>query len=155
MNGVKCVFVGKLKKSWTKEACEHYSKALGRLLPLEEVTLKDAPGCLPEQSRIKDEGTRILGKVGPGDLLIALDEHGKSLSSRALATKLRGWIEAPGKIPCFVIGGAFGLSEKVLGQASFKLGLGPMTLPHELTRVVLLEQLYRAASIIKDLPYHH
>lgn len=155
MNSIKCVFVGKLKKFWAKEACEHYGGALGLFHPLEQVAVKDASGSLPEAARRKEEGSRILAKLGPGDLLVVLDQGGKALSSEALAARLRGWIEDPGKRPCFAVGGAYGHSEEVLGRADFKLSLGPMTLPHELARVVLLEQLYRAASINKGTPYHH
>jgi 23S rRNA (pseudouridine1915-N3)-methyltransferase len=155
MKGVKCIFVGKLKETWALYACEHYAEALRRYHKVEQVTVKDAPGSLPEQRRREEEGIRILDKTGPADLLIALDERGMSMSSPDLATKLRGWIEDPGKRPCFIVGGAFGLSRKVLDRADFRLSLGPMTLPHELARVVLLEQIYRASTILSGAPYHH
>ena len=155
MKGIKCIFVGKLKEPWAKAACKHYSGALSRFQQVEEVIIKDAPGNLPEQERRNREGAAIIEKAGPGDLVIALDARGKSMASEKLAERLGQWIEDPGRRPCFIIGGAFGLSDEVLKKADFKLGFGPMTLPHELARVVLLEQLYRAHSIIRGAPYHH
>jgi len=155
VQGVKCIFVGKLKNGWAKEACDHYARSFKRYHQLEEVIIKDAPGSLPEDQRRKDEGHRILAKLGPGDMLIALDQSGKTHTSKALATNLLSWLEDPGKTPCFAVGGAFGFSQEVLARADYTLSLGPMTLPHELARVVLLEQLYRAASILKGTPYHH
>lgn len=155
MQGIRCIFFGKLKNDWAKKACEHYAKAFKRFHNLEEIILKDASGSLAQDDRRKDEGQRLLQKIGPGDRLIALDEGGKALSSVALAKQLQRWIEDPGKTPCFAIGGAYGFSPDVLNRADFTLSLGPMTLPHELARVVLLEQLYRAASIFKGTPYHH
>lgn len=155
MQGVKCMYFGKLKNDWAKKACDHYARAFRRFHRLDEAILKDAPGSLDQDDRRKDEGQRLLQKIGPGDRLIALDEGGKGLSSTDLAKHLQRWIEDPGKTPCFAIGGAFGFSTEVLDRADFTLSLGPMTLPHELARVVLLEQLYRAASILKGAPYHH
>ena len=105
--------------------------------------------------RKTEEAKALLGRLGPRDFLVVLDEHGRSLASRELAGKLRTMIEDPGRAPCFVIGGAFGLDASVLARADWTLALGPGTLPHELARVVLYEQLYRAAAINAGAPYHH
>jgi 23S rRNA (pseudouridine1915-N3)-methyltransferase len=155
MKAIKCIFVGKLKEPWAKAARDHYFEALSRFQPVEEITIKDASGSLPEDERRNREGSRILEKTGPGDFLIALDAKGKPMPSEKLAQRLGQWLEDPGRRPCFIIGGAFGLSDEVLKKADLKLGFGPMTLPHELARVVLLEQLYRAHSILRGAPYHH
>jgi 23S rRNA (pseudouridine1915-N3)-methyltransferase len=88
---------------------------------------------------------------------VVLDERGDAWSSRELAAKLKAW-EDGARTPCFIVGGAFGLSDEVRERARANgalFSLGRITLPHELARVVLLEQLYRAASINKGLPYHH
>lgn len=155
MKDLKCIFVGKLKEPWAKSACEHYAGAVKRFQQIEQVAVKDAPGSLPEKERRKQEGERILDKIEASDFVIALDEHGRSMASKKLASKLQAWIEDPGRRPCFVVGGAFGLSKAVLERSDFTMSFGPMTLPHELARVVLLEQLYRAHSILRGSPYHH
>lgn len=155
MKKLKFLWVGRLKKPFWKAAAEHYAQALARLHGLDEVLLKDAPGGLAPAAAAAWEGTRIQDKVGPGDLLVCLDERGRQASSRELAELLRGWLEDPARTPCLVVGGAHGLSPAVLERADLRLSLGTMTLPHELARVVLLEQLFRAASILRGLPYHH
>ena len=88
-------------------------------------------------------------------MLICLDEKGKEMTSVELSKHLLHWTEDPNLTPCFVTGGPFGLSEEVRKAARVKLSLSKMTLPHELARTMLLEQLYRAASILKGSPYHH
>jgi len=152
---IKFLWVGKLKKPFFREACAHYWNALGRGYALEEVLVKDAPAKLTAAERCAWEGKKILEKLGPGDMAVVLDERGKTLSSVELSGRLKSWIEDPAKSPCFILGGAWGLSKEVLKKADFSLSLGPMTFPHELARLILLEQLYRAASILKGTPYHH
>ena len=88
-------------------------------------------------------------------MVISLDRKGRLFTSRQLSSALKVWLETPGRTPCFVIGGAYGLSRDVVSRSDLTLSLGPMTLPHELARVVLLEQLYRADAILRNLPYHH
>jgi 23S rRNA (pseudouridine1915-N3)-methyltransferase len=117
--------------------------------------VRDAPAGLAPAEAMAVEGRRILDKAGPADFLVVLDEGGEALRSVDLAQRLRAWTEAPATVPCFVVGGAHGLGAEVLAAARVRLALGPMTLPHELARVLLLEQLYRAASILRQLPYHH
>jgi len=155
MKAVKCIFVGQLRTSYFREAASHYLTALRRYFPVEEVVVKDAGRARDVESRMRAEGESILSKTGPRDFLVVLDEHGKQMTSPELATRLGKWEEDPGAVPCFVIGGAFGLSKEVLGAARLSWSLGAGTLPHELARVVLLEQLYRAASILRGSPYHH
>lgn len=152
---LRLLFVGKLKEKFAKEGCEHYRKKLGRFFKLEETQLKDAPAKLPPEEKKKQEGQAILAAVSGKDFLIALDERGKSPASRQLAKQLTRWLEDPATAPCFLIGGPFGLSEEVKKRADATISFGAMTWPHELCRVMLLEQLYRAASINKNLPYHH
>ncbi|NJB69368.1 23S rRNA (pseudouridine1915-N3)-methyltransferase [Desulfobaculum xiamenense] len=155
MRKIKFIWVGKLRKGHWKDAAEHYMTALSRHYPVTEVIVKDAPSHLAETSKNDWEGERILEKLEPQDFPVALDEHGKTMTSVALADRLTGWAEDPSTWPCFIIGGAYGLSSAVLERCRFTMSLSPMTFPHELARVLLLEQLYRAASIQKGLPYHH
>jgi 23S rRNA (pseudouridine1915-N3)-methyltransferase len=155
MKSIKLIFVGQLKASFFREASAHYVGALKRYFPVEEVIVKDAGQARDREKRLRIEGDAILSKLGPRDMLAALDEHGNQLSSPEFAERLGKWEEDPGLAPCFVVGGAYGLSREVLAASRFTLSLGRCTLPHELARVVLLEQLYRAASILRGSPYHH
>jgi len=119
----------------------------------------DPAGLLPDLWRLLADrmGLTLDLRLAPGAVPVILDERGEPWSSRELAAKLKAWEDAA-RTPWFLVGGAFGLSDEVrerarVGGAMFSLGR--ITLPHELARVVLLEQLYRAASINKGLPYHH
>ncbi len=154
MKPLRLYVVGAAKAPFFRDAAAHYLTALGRYLPVEEIVVRDGKASDPAR-RMAEEGKALLGKIRPRDFLTVLDEHGASLPSRKLAARLAGLIEDPGRTPGFVIGGAFGLSPDVLARADMTLALGPGTLPHELARVVLYEQLYRAASITAGAPYHH
>lgn len=155
MSKIGFIWVGKLKESFSQDGCALYWKKLSRFFKLDESMVKDAPGKLPPADKNKKEGEGILAKVKPGDVLIIMDEHGERLTSRSLAKKVRKWTDAPNQRPVFVIGGPFGLSDEVKAQARHKIRLSDMTLPHELARLLLLEQLYRAGTILKNMPYHH
>jgi 23S rRNA (pseudouridine1915-N3)-methyltransferase len=155
MKGLHFVWVGKLKAGFWRDAADHYSKRLERFHPLRETCLKDGPGKLPPEQRNEDEGRRILAALEPSAWVVCLDESGKQRTSRQTAALLRDLTEDANRAPTFVIGGAFGLADAVRSRADLLLGLSRMTLPHEMARVVLLEQLYRAASILRGLPYHH
>ena len=155
MSRIGFLWVGKLKEPFSRDGCALYWKKLSRFFQLEETVIKDAPGKLPPADKNKVEGERILAKVKPGDVLILLDEFGERLTSRSLAKKLKQWTDAPNQRPVFVIGGPFGLSDEVKAAARHTVRLSDMTLPHELARLLLLEQLYRAGTIHRNMPYHH
>ncbi len=154
MKPIRLYVVGSAKAPFLRDAAAHYLTALRRYLPAEEIVVRD--GKASEPARRKDEeGKTLLGRLSPRDCVVVLDERGRALASRELAAKVSSLIEDPGRVPCFVVGGAFGLSQAVLDRADLTLSLGPGTLPHELARVVLYEQLYRAAAILAGAPYHH
>jgi 23S rRNA (pseudouridine1915-N3)-methyltransferase len=155
VKSIKIVAVGKLKKPFWADAADHYLGPLSRFARLERIVLKDAPAHLPLPERIAREAETIRAKLVPQDLVVCLDQHGPALASPDLANQLGRWLDDPQKRPCFVIGGAYGLAGDLLSGCDKLLGLGPMTLPHELAQVILLEQLYRAAAILQNLPYHH
>ena len=155
MAGLGLICVGRLKQTFYAEACDHYAAKLTRLLPLETMVVRDGPGRLPTRERVEREGRAILARLKPGDAAVVLDEGGQRLTSRRLADRVLEWIEAPGLRPVFVVGGPFGLSEAVKGAARASVRLSDLTLPHELARLVLLEQLYRAGTILRHMPYHH
>ncbi len=132
--------VGKLKEAWVQEGCAEYAKRMRGKLPLELVELKD-----------DGELTR---KIPPRYKLWALDERGKQLSSEELAAALKRAMDGGEQGIAMVIGGADGLPRDLVGRADFVWSLGRLTLPHRLARLIVLEQLYRALSILRGEPYH-
>ncbi len=155
--GLACLLVGKCREAALREAAELYAAKLSRLARAEILTIKDAPAACPPEEKPQREGRDILARLAPGWVPVALDERGETWTSRELAQRIKAW-EDNARTPCFIVGGAYGLSDEVRQRAKAGgalFSLGRITLPHELARVVLLEQLYRAASINKGLPYHH
>ncbi len=153
MKKIKVISVGRLKTPFWRDAAEHYRDRLSRGLQFEELEVKDsALADIP--ARQAQEAERLLAAAQPADYLIALDERGKAMTSPELAAWLEK-LEGQARTPCFVIGGAYGLAESLRSRADSLLSFGPMTLPHELARVVLLEQLFRASAIVRNTGYHH
>ncbi len=132
--------VGKLKESWVREGCEEYARRLRPHFSLELTEVKD--------------GSDLLRRISPRSRVWALDEHGKQFSSEELGGQLRTFMNTGEAGWTFLIGGADGLPAEVLKASHLKWSLGRLTLPHRLARVVLLEQLYRASSIVRGEPYH-
>jgi 23S rRNA (pseudouridine1915-N3)-methyltransferase len=132
--------VGKLRDAWVKAGCDEYLRRLRGRLPLEVVEVKSSS----ELSRRLPERQQVW----------ALDEHGVELSSAELAEKLRQLMSAAEKGVVFLVGGADGLPAPLVARAHFRWSLGRLTLPHRLARLILLEQLYRALSIVRGEPYH-
>jgi 23S rRNA (pseudouridine1915-N3)-methyltransferase len=112
-------------------------------------------GMMSEMDLKKKEGELILSWLKQDDYLIALDEHGREMNSEKLAEFIQARANESIKTLVFVIGGAFGLDKKVLEKANFTWSLSPLTFPHQLVRLILAEQVYRACSIIRNEKYHH
>jgi len=151
---LRIIAVGTLRSPHWKAAAAHYFERLKHWRRIQEHVVKNADAGLPEAERVRLEGQRLLLAVQMGDYLICLDERGKSMPSLMFAALLDE-IATTSRTPCFMLGGAFGLDEAARSKARLVLSLGPMTLPHELARVLLLEQVYRAESILRKTPYHH
>ncbi len=133
----------------------HYSRRIGRWRPLDVTEVRDGDAGLDAAQRNSQEGRRLLEALTPQDVPIVMDERGSALTSREFAGLLHKLdLDAAGR-PCFLVGGPFGMDDAVRAVARRTLCLGPMTLPHELARVLLLEQLYRAECILRKVPYHH
>ncbi len=147
--------VGTIKTPHWKDAANHYLQRLKHWRNIEHKTVKDGDSKLPIPERNAKEGQKILAALSPKHYIICLDEHGKTFTSKQFANFLQKVSEDNSKIPCFVVGGAFGFDESVKKACHYTLSLGPMTLPHELAHVLLLEQLYRAEAILRNIPYHH
>lgn len=156
---ISVIAIGKLKEKYLKDAINEYAKRLTRYCKLDLTVVQDEKtpenASLKEETQIKDkEGELILKQVKENMYIVALDLKGKMLSSEELA----GFISTLGvngdSNIAFVIGGSLGLSEKVLNRANYKLCFSKMTFPHQLMRVILLEQIYRGFKIISGEPYH-
>ncbi len=144
---VKVIAVGKIKQRFYKDAINEYIK---RLSPFCKVYVEE----IEELGDPVKEGDNILRSIEGKDYLIALDERGEVLSSTELAKKLEV-LFLRGKVPAFILGGVRGISEKVR-ECSFEVwSLSKLTFTHELARLVLLEQIYRAFKIMKGEPYHY
>ena len=156
---IRIVCIGKLKERYWSEAVEEYSKRLSRYCELEIVQLKEArlpdrASLADEQNVIFEEGQSILKNLKEGSQVITLEIKGKELSSEGLAAYL-GELQLEGKSDLtFVIGGSLGLSEQVSARADFRLSFSRMTFPHQMMRVILLEQIYRAFKILRNETYH-
>jgi 23S rRNA (pseudouridine1915-N3)-methyltransferase len=149
--------VGKANESYVKEGIAEFTKRLGRYFPAEWTIIpvpKNA-GMLSEMDLKKKEGEIILQWLKPEDYLVALDERGKSFTSETLAAFLQDRAMDSTKNIVFLIGGAFGIDEAVLQKAKLKWSLSALTFPHQLVRLILAEQLYRACSILHNEKYHH
>ena len=146
--------MGKVKTPFWREAAEHYQRRLGRWRRVEVVEVRDGDAALAPAARSAQEGARLLAVLSREAAPVALDEGGEVLDSPGFAALLRRLDEAALR-PCFVVGGPFGLSPEVRAACPRRLSLSAMTWPHELARVLLLEQLYRAECILRNIPYHH
>lgn len=151
--------VGKLKQGPERELCAHYlgrAEAAGRKLklsPLDLVEVAESKAATAN-ARMRAEMGTLLAKVRASHKVIALDPNGDSLSSEAFALLLSRYRDDGAEGLAFLIGGADGLDRQCVAEAARRLSLGPMTLPHGLVRIVLAEQLYRAATILQGHPYH-
>lgn len=149
--------IGKAHDSYVKEGVAEFTKRISKYFPVEWTIIpvpKNA-GMLSEMDLKKREGETILQWLRQDDYLITLDEFGKQLSSEGLSDFLQERASASTKTLVFLIGGAFGLDAAVLKRAQLKWSLSQLTFPHQLVRLILAEQVYRACTIIKNEKYHH
>lgn len=145
--------VGKPRNAGLATAIDDYEIRAARYWPLEVHEVREERAGGLSHAQVKDrEGERLLERAGNGRI-VACDPGGKSYDSEKFAAWLQSERESERDIS-FVIGGAYGLADDVLTRAAMKLSLAPWTLPHELARLVLAEQLYRAGSIVRGEPYH-
>ena len=146
--------VGKPRDRHLAAAIEEYESRAARYWPLAVAEVRDASGrgVSPADAR-RREGERLVERLPAGALVIACDERGDRLTSSEFAALLTGARDAARDV-AFVVGGAYGLDDAVRGAAARSLQLAPWTLPHELARLVLAEQIYRAGTIARGEPYH-
>ena len=146
--------VGDKLPAWAEDATAEYLKRMPREARVTLVTVKPEKRASQSPDTIRQaEAARLLDKLPADARLVAMDEHGQQISTRELADLMARW-QATGRDVCLVIGGADGLAQAILDRADVRLGLSRLTLPHALARVLLAEQLYRAASLLNHHPYH-
>ena len=156
---IKIVTVGKLKEKYLKDGIAEYSKRISRFAAVEMIELADEKtpdrASDSENEKILDlEGNRILSKIGDREFVVVLAIEGKTLSSEEFSKQLEQASINGYSTLTFVIGGSLGLSPQVKNRANLSLSFGSLTLPHQLMRLVLVEQIYRAFTIQQGSPYH-
>lgn len=144
--------VGRLRAAY-REACDDYLRRLGRYARVNEAEVREASRAPTVAAQREEEAERLRARIPDGSTVVALAREGKAWTSEELARRLDGWRLAARPL-AFVIGGSYGLAPAVLEAAAVRWSLGPLTLPHELARVVVAEQLYRAFTILRGEPYH-
>lgn len=156
---ISIISVGKLKEKYLKSGIEEYTKRLGSYTKINEIEVADekAPEQLSDADMEivkKKEGERILAKISPDAYVIALAIDGKMKTSEQLAKDIGSLMTYGRSKIVFVIGGSLGLHDEVLKRADEKLSFSKMTFPHQLMKLILVEQVYRAFRIMKGEPYH-
>ena len=156
---INIICIGKQKERYWQDAVKEYSKRLGRFCTLNIIELKESPlranpSQADEEAVKVAEGREILAKIKPGDYVVTLEIKGKSPDSVQLARKISDLGLQGRSTIDFIIGGSLGLSGEVSSRSDFKLSFSAMTFPHQLMRVILLEQIYRSFKINSNEAYH-
>lgn len=156
---IKVVCVGRIKEKYIQDGIREFSKRLSRYCNLDIIEINDekAPENLSEKEMeiVKSkEGEKVLGKIPQNAYVISLVIEGKQLTSEDLAGQIENLMVSGTSDICFVIGGSLGLSNDVINRSNYKLSFSKMTFPHQLMRLILLEQIYRGFRIMKGEPYH-
>ena len=156
---IKIVTVGKLKERYLKDGIAEYTKRISRFAKLEMIELADEKtpdkaSELENQKILETEGARILSKVGERDFVVVLAIEGKTFSSEDFSKQLEQASIKGYSTLTFIIGGSLGLAPVVKNRANLSVSFGRLTLPHQLMRLVLVEQIYRAFTIQQGSPYH-
>ncbi len=149
---LRFVWVGKTRDEHLRALVDEYLKRLKRFARCEISEVRES-GARAKESGIEDEGRRILGGLHPNALVVVLDVAGREYSSQELAAQIEKWQAASVKEVAFIIGGHWGIAREVSERANARWSLSRLTLTHEMARVLLAEQIYRAYTIMHGLPY--
>ena len=156
MMKIKIVSVGSIKEKFLKDAISEYLKRLTRFAKIEIIEVDETKIQNKSEEQVKkEEGERLLKRIGQDDFVFLLDLKGELISSEVLAQKINDLINKGISPLTFVIGGTLGLSEEVRKRANIKLSISKMTFTHQMCRMIILEQIYRAFKIINNEEYHH
>ena len=149
MQGIKLLFVGKTDSPEIQKLMQEYQRRLSRFVPIEVEELPDL------KNRKRQEGRLIKAAIGPQDQVVLLDERGKEPTSLQLAKMVEGWQMTVARKLVLVIGGPYGFSDEIYQAYPERLSLSRLTFNHQMVRLFLIEQVYRAYTIIHNHPYHH
>ena len=153
---IKLLLVGKTTDESIRRIEADYEKRISRYTSFESIVIDNsAIRTSPEPVIRTKEGELILKRVSPADHLILLDERGKSYSSVQFAAEVNNWMTSSKKTVVMTIGGAYGFSDEVKKRANGLVSLSAMTFSHQIVRIIMLEQVYRAFTILNNEPYHH
>ena len=151
---LQIVCAGKIKEKWLNEGIKEYIKRLSKYTSVEICEVPDAPDSIPEEQALDQEGKKILSRIKPGAYVIVLDLHGNEMTSEEWTKHVIAGYEKGGAELVLVIGGSNGLSPELVARADERLCLSPMTFTHQMTRLIILEQVYRAFKIHYGEKYH-
>ena len=151
---IKIIAPGKIREKFLNDGIDEYKKRLSKYCTVEITEVSDCPDTMPVDQALKTEGEKILAKVGPSDVLWVMDLHGKEFTSEELSSMMIEDLERGGSSLSIAIGGSNGLSPEVVSRADRRICFGQITMTHQMTRLLLLEQLYRGFKIYKGEKYH-
>lgn len=151
---VDCIFLGQTAEDYLERGIDDFARRLERYCQVRLKVVKEKKGKMADLARVEAEGRELLAQVEERSLLVALDPKGRLLASEDFAELVRQWRDQNRRVVSFVIGGALGLSAEVRQRADLLLSLSPMTFTHEMARLILLEQVYRAFTILAGTKYH-
>ncbi len=151
---LRIVCAGKIKEKWLSDGISEYVKRLSKYTKVEIVEVQDSPDSLPVAQALEQEGKRMLSKIGPDAYVVVMDLHGKQMTSEKWAEHMISGFEKGGAELVIVIGGSCGLSPEVVARADERICLSEMTFTHQMTRLVILEQVYRGFKIHNNEKYH-
>jgi 23S rRNA (pseudouridine1915-N3)-methyltransferase len=153
---IELISIGKENEKMYAAAIEEFAKRINRY---QKFTIKNiaskAIATSPIAQQLTTEGLQIENALTDDDILIVLDDKGKTLTTTAFASQLDKWQQSPGKRIVFLIGGAYGISNHIKAKANYSLSLSAFTFPHQLVRLLFTEQLYRAYTVLNNENYHH
>lgn len=154
---IKLLLIGKTDESYLKQGIEKYTKRIKHYLSFDFIIVPDLKntGKLSEEQQKQKEGELILNQLNPADFVVLLDEKGKEYSSVDFSKFIEKQMISGLKNLVFIVGGPYGFSKQLYEKSSIKISLSQMTFSHQMVRLIFVEQLYRAMSIIKGEPYHH
>ena len=144
--------VGRLRPFY-REACDEYARRLGRYLRFREIEVREASRSPTVEAQREEEATRLGARLPTGSTVVALSRSGAPWTSEEVARQIERWRLAARPVT-LVVGGSHGLAPQLTARSASRWSLGPLTLPHELARVVVMEQLYRGFTILRGIPYH-
>ncbi len=151
---IRLICPGKIRERFLTDGIDEYRKRLSKYCTVEITEVADCPDTMPAGQALSLEGERILSKVSPSDILWVMDLHGREYTSEELSDLMIEDLEKGGSTISIAIGGSNGLSPEVISRANRRICFGRITMTHQMTRLLLLEQLYRGFKIYKGEKYH-